>query len=69
VISYSNLTYANGGFINLEVLDTLVTLAGLKPRAVPVSPILEQRKKELVAVAAFMGWGGAERYFCHELLA
>jgi CubicO group peptidase (beta-lactamase class C family) len=50
VICYSNLTYANAGFINLEVLDTLVTLAGLKPRTVPVSPILEQRKKELVAL-------------------
>jgi hypothetical protein len=50
VISFSNLTYANCGAINLQVLDTLVTLAGLSPRSFPVSPILEQRKKELIAL-------------------
>ena len=59
VISCSNLTYANAGAINLEVLDTLVTLAGLKPRAIPVSPILEQRKKELVSLLP--SWDGAEQ--------
>jgi CubicO group peptidase (beta-lactamase class C family)/beta-lactamase class A len=59
VICYSNLTYANAGFINLEVLDTLVTLTGLKPRAVPVSPILEQRKRELVALLP--SWDGARQ--------
>jgi len=57
VISCANLTYANTGAINLQVLDTLVTLARLKPRGVPVSPILEQRKKELVALLP--GWEGA----------
>ena len=57
VISCANLTYANTGAINLQVLDTLVTLARLKPRAVAVSPILEQRKKELVAFLP--GWDGA----------
>jgi CubicO group peptidase (beta-lactamase class C family) len=50
VISFSNLTYANCGAINLQVLDTLVTLVGLRPRPVPVSPVLEQRKKELIAL-------------------
>ena len=59
VISCSNLTYANTGAINLEVLDTLVTLAGLKPRAIPVSPILEQRKRELVSLLP--SWNGAEQ--------
>ena len=56
VISCSNLTYANTGAINLEVLDTLVTLARLKPRVVPVAAILEQRKKELVALLP--DWAG-----------
>ncbi len=59
VISFANLTYANAGAINLEVLDTLVTLARLKPRAVPVSPILEQRKRELVALLP--SWDGARK--------
>lgn len=50
VISFVNLTYANAAAINVRVLDTLVTLAHLKPYAVPVSAVLEQRKKELVAL-------------------
>jgi CubicO group peptidase (beta-lactamase class C family) len=59
VICFVNLTYANAAAINLQVLDTLVTLAGLKPRAVPVSPILEQRKKELIALLP--GWKDAQQ--------
>lgn len=58
VIGLANLTYANMGAINLQVLDTLVTLAGLKPRAVPVSRILQQRKRELVAMLP--EWQGAK---------
>jgi len=57
VISCANLTYANAGAINLEVLDTLVTLAKLKPRAVLVSRILQQRKRELAAMLP--EWQGA----------
>ena len=57
VISFANLTYANMGVINLQVLDTLVTLAGLKARAVMVSRILQQRKRELVALLP--EWQGA----------
>jgi CubicO group peptidase (beta-lactamase class C family)/beta-lactamase class A len=59
VICMANLTYANAAAINLQVLDTLVTLAGLRPRAVPVSPVLEQRKKELVALLP--EWKDAEK--------
>jgi len=54
VISFSNLTYASAGIINMQVLDTLVALAKLKPRKIPVSPILEQRKNELIALLP--GW-------------
>jgi CubicO group peptidase (beta-lactamase class C family) len=50
VISFSNLTYASAGVINMQILDTLVALAKLKPRKIPVSPILEQRKNELIAL-------------------
>jgi len=58
VISFSNLTYANAAAINVQVLDTLVTLASLKPYVVPVSGILEQRKKELTALLP--DWGKAK---------
>lgn len=54
VICFSNLTYAATGAIDMQVLDTLIALGGLKPRKVPVSPILEQRKKELTALLP--GW-------------
>lgn len=58
VISFSNLTYANAGYFNVQVLDTLVALAHLKPRAIPVSPILKQRTKELIAILPT--WKNAE---------
>ena len=48
IISFSNLTYANLSLINLEVLDTLITLAKLEPSKLPVSAILNQRKDELI---------------------
>jgi hypothetical protein len=42
----------------MQVLDTLVRLAHLKPRSVVAPPILEQRKTELVALLP--GWDKAE---------
>jgi len=36
--------------MNLIVLDTLVKMAKLQPRIVSVSPILEQRQKELLQI-------------------
>jgi hypothetical protein len=48
VVSFANLTYANTGVINAQVLDTLITLAGLTPRVLPPSPVLQQRKDALV---------------------
>ena len=50
VICFANLTYANTSIINMAVLDSLVTLARLRPRLPAVSPILEQRQKELVGL-------------------
>ena len=58
VMSFDNITYGGTSTINLAVLDTIVTLAGLKPRTLPVSNILEQRKNELVKI--FPEWNGAE---------
>lgn len=47
---FANVTYAPTSAINMVVLDTLVKLAGLQPRVVSSSPILEKRKKELVSL-------------------
>ena len=47
VIFFANHTYAPTSAMNLIVLDTLVQLAQLQPRMVAVSPILEQRQREL----------------------
>lgn len=48
VIGCANLTYSGLRGINTTALDTLISLAGLKPRILPVSPILAKRKAELV---------------------
>lgn len=48
VIACGNLTYASMGNANWAVLDTLINMANLKPRQLPVSPVLKQRKAELV---------------------
>lgn len=59
VVAYGNLTYASMGSVNWAVLDTLIQLAGLKPRQLPVSPILAQRKAELIKLLP--DWTNAER--------
>jgi CubicO group peptidase (beta-lactamase class C family) len=58
VMSFDNITYGGTNTVNIAVLDTIVTLAGLKPRTLPVSDILEQRKNELVKFLP--NWQGAE---------
>lgn len=50
VVCFVNLTYANASAANNHVLDSLLTLPEIKPRQLPPSPILEQRKNELVKV-------------------
>jgi CubicO group peptidase (beta-lactamase class C family) len=57
IISFANLTYANAGLINLQVLDTLIALANLKPRQLVASSILNQRKNELIKLLP--GWDNA----------
>jgi CubicO group peptidase (beta-lactamase class C family) len=48
VVAFANRTYAPMGFVNLHVLDTLIKMAGLQPRQLPPSAILEKRKNDLV---------------------
>ena len=59
VIAYSNLTYAGLGSVNSAVLDTLVSMGKLQPHQLPVSPILTQRKAELVRLLP--DWTNAEQ--------
>ncbi|WP_461042287.1 serine hydrolase domain-containing protein [Spirosoma harenae] len=59
VIAYANLTYAGMATINAAVLDTLVAIGKLKPRQLPVSNILAQRKTELVKLLP--DWTNAEK--------
>lgn len=59
VLAFDNLTYAGTSGINAQVLDTLVSMTGLKPRVLPPSAILEQRKHELIKILP--DWNDAER--------
>ncbi len=59
VMAFDNLTYAGTSGINVQVLDTLVAMAALKPRALPPSAVLEQRKNDLMKVLP--EWNDAER--------
>ena len=48
IVSLSNLTYGGMGSTNAKALDTLIYMANLKPRTLPVSSILQQRQNEIV---------------------
>ena len=50
VISFANATYANAGSINNQVADTLFRLSGIKPRQLPPSDILLQRRNDLLKI-------------------
>ncbi|WP_031527990.1 serine hydrolase domain-containing protein [Dyadobacter crusticola] len=59
IIAYANRTYAGMANINTAVLDTIITLAGLKPLPLPVSEILKQRKQQLTSMLP--SWKNAEQ--------
>lgn len=58
IVSFANLTYARASFPNNQALDTLLALSGIKPRNLPASAILNQRKNELVKLLP--NWNGAK---------
>jgi CubicO group peptidase (beta-lactamase class C family) len=58
VVSFANLTYAGTGSINTRVLDTLISIAGLTPRTLPASDILEKKKNEIMKLLP--DWNNAE---------
>ena len=59
VVAFANRTYSPFGTVNLRVLDTIIKIAGLQPRQLLPSKILEQRKKELIKILP--GWSNAEQ--------
>jgi CubicO group peptidase (beta-lactamase class C family) len=50
VMLFANVTYAPTSAINIRMIDTLVKLAGLKPRQLTASNILNQRKTAILAL-------------------
>ncbi|WP_217631627.1 serine hydrolase domain-containing protein [Pedobacter hartonius] len=48
IVAFANATYARAGVINMQVLDTLLSLSGIGPRQLPASAILNKRKNELI---------------------
>ncbi len=58
VVCFANRTYAPTTPINLQVLDTLIIQAKLKPRQLPASAILKQRQQELTRLLP--DWRDAE---------
>lgn len=47
IISFANLTYAYAGGANTRSMDTLLMMSGIKPRTLPVSDHLTQRKQQV----------------------
>ena len=48
VVCFANRTYAPTAAFNTAVMDTIIQLAKLKPRSLPVSVILNQKKENLI---------------------
>jgi CubicO group peptidase (beta-lactamase class C family) len=58
VVCFGNVTYAPTANLNIRVLDTLISMAQLKPRQLIASPVLQQRKEQLVKLLP--DWRAAE---------
>lgn len=59
VVAFANRTYAGFSGANLQVLDTIIKMAGLEPRELPASAILEKRKNELIKLLP--DWNNAKQ--------
>ncbi|OUJ74062.1 serine hydrolase domain-containing protein [Hymenobacter crusticola] len=58
VACFANVTYAPTSRIMIRMIDTLITLADLKPRQLRPSSVLNERKAQLVKLLP--SWNGAE---------
>jgi CubicO group peptidase (beta-lactamase class C family) len=59
IVALGNRTYSPMSVLTMQILDTLVRLTGLKPTAIPVSPILQTRMEQLTRIIP--DWKGAEQ--------
>ena len=59
IVSFANRTYSPMGFVNLQILDTIIKIAGLQPMQLPPSKILEQRKNDIINILP--DWNNAEQ--------
>jgi CubicO group peptidase (beta-lactamase class C family) len=50
IVSFSNRRYGAPSLANDQIMDTIISMANLKPRTLPVSKILEKRKTELMNI-------------------
>lgn len=50
VVSFCNQTYEGTGSLNIMVMEKLIELAHLQPRALPASEILKKRQQQLMAL-------------------
>ncbi len=72
IVSLSNLTYGGMGSTNAKALDTLIYIANLKSRILPVSTILQKRQNEIVEL--IQSWSSerqsllAENFFLDQSL-
>ena len=66
VVCFANLTYAPTSGINTTVMDTLMKMANLKPRTLPVSPVLEERKKQLVSLLPHFDGAATSKIFAEN---
>jgi CubicO group peptidase (beta-lactamase class C family) len=64
VVSFSNRRYGAPVSPNDQVMDTLISIASLKPRELPASKILEQKKNELIAL--FPVWTESAQLFAEN---
>ncbi|GHM99681.1 hypothetical protein WSM22_11710 [Cytophagales bacterium WSM2-2] len=55
IVAFSNLTYANMGAPAAQALDTLMQLAELKKRVLPVAPTLTKIQDQIIKIIP--GWG------------
>jgi CubicO group peptidase (beta-lactamase class C family) len=66
VVSFSNQTYGAPGMPNAIALDTLIQLAGLKPRVLPPSKVLTTRKDQLLKILPAWADTTAHRVFAEN---
>ena len=57
VMSFDNITYGGTSTLNTAVLDGIIATAGMEPRQLPASDVLETRKNQLVGLLP--DWEGA----------